>query len=152
MTKCDGWGEQKPHKTDEELATVTIPKSQGGPETRKLCEWCLEAWVLAWLCKYRPDRGGGGMNEDRKTFLPCGCVIVQSSGHLPNVLFCNLHAAAPELLEVCEALVDFAIWMSGSSSFSPGGEAHRGWMNMHGVLDKGKAIINKVRREAPPCP
>jgi hypothetical protein len=50
MTKCDGWGEQKPHKTDEELATVTIPKSQGGPKTLGLCEWCL----LAWLCKYRP--------------------------------------------------------------------------------------------------
>jgi hypothetical protein len=54
MTKCDGWGEQKPHKTDEELATVTIPKSQGGPKTLGLCEWCLLAWTLAWLCKYQP--------------------------------------------------------------------------------------------------
>lgn len=59
----------------------------------------------------------------------------------------NLIAAAPDLLEACDALIDFAIWMSGSSSFSPGGEAHEGWMHLHSVLDKGKAAIAQARGE-----
>ena len=59
----------------------------------------------------------------------------------------KLIAAAPKLLEACKALVDFAIWMSGSSSFSPGGEAHEGWLNLHGALDQGKAAIATAQGE-----
>ena len=51
------------------------------------------------------------------------------------------------LLNACKALVDFSIWMSGSSSFSPGGEAHDGWMNLHGALDDGKAAIAKAEND-----
>jgi len=58
----------------------------------------------------------------------------------------RIDPGVPDLLEACEALVDFAIWMSGSSSFSPGGEAHEGWMNLRGALDKGEAAIAKAKR------
>jgi hypothetical protein len=46
------------------------------------------------------------------------------------------HAAA-EIQELRKALADacdVAIWMSGSPSFSPEGEAHEGWVKMRPKL------------------
>lgn len=46
-----------------------------------------------------------------------------------------------ELKEALETACDVAIWMSGSPSFSPEGEAHDGWVKQRERLYEAMAVL-----------
>ena len=52
--------------------------------------------------------GGKGVKMTRTyddVQLICGCLVRQDSRSYPPVAFCPVHAAAPELLQACKAIV-----------------------------------------------
>jgi hypothetical protein len=57
--------------------------------------------------------------------------------------------AAPDLVAALHEALDIIIWMSGSPSFSPEGEAHVGWVKARARLDSLFSAIAKAEESAP---
>ena len=60
-----------------------------------------------------------------------------------------LIAAAPELYRALKEALESIIWMSGSSDFSPTGEAHRGWEKLQVQMESMTNVLAKARGETP---
>lgn len=54
----------------------------------------------------------------------------------------------PKLLTAADVLYDAIVWMSGSPSFSPGGEAHEGWLKRRDEVSGARATFGGTPVEA----
>jgi hypothetical protein len=57
----------------------------------------------------------------------------------------HLIAAAPDLYAALSDAIDTIIWMSGSPSFSPEGEAHEGWLKQRENISRYMAALAKAK-------
>ena len=62
----------------------------------------------------------------------------------------SLEARLQQAEEALRDAIDVAVWMSGSPSFGPDGEAHEGWVNkMRPKLEKAMALSQQPAQEQP---
>jgi hypothetical protein len=59
----------------------------------------------------------------------------------------DLIAQRDALVDACKNFLELAVWMSGSSSFSPEGEAHEGWLKMRSAISEGQVALALTKED-----
>ena len=78
-------------------------------------------------------------NEEDRLFIPVE----------PSQLFDKIKSLEKEnkrLREALEEILETVYWMSGSTDFSPGGQAHKGWVKAQPKIEKARRALEGRRK------